>query len=117
MVDNKGIESQKLVATAICYDCKNFRGAKLGTCLAFPDGIPGRIWSGKVRHDKPFPGDLGTRFQPNDLSEFLSVSELAKVLGLNPKTIYRAVWSKMLPAYRFGRTWRISKRDIESFRK
>jgi excisionase family DNA binding protein len=47
----------------------------------------------------------------------LSVSELAKVLNLNPKTVYRAVWSKMLPAYRFGRTWRISKRDLESFRK
>ena len=59
----------------------------------------------------------GVRFQPKDLSEFLSVSELAKVLSLNPKTIYRAVWSKTLPAYRLGRTWRISKRDLESFRK
>jgi excisionase family DNA binding protein len=117
MIDDKSIVSQNPVATAPCYDCKYFRGAKLGTCLAFPDRIPDRIWSGKVHHDRSFPGDQGIRFQPKDLSEFLSISELAKVLSLNPKTIYRAVWSKTLPAYRFGRTWRISKRDLESFRK
>jgi excisionase family DNA binding protein len=117
MVDNKRTESQKPVAMPICSDCEYFRGAKLGTCAAFPDRIPDRIWSGKVRHDKPFPGDQGIRFLPKDLSDFLSVSELAKVLNLNPKTVYRAVWSKTLPAYRLGRTWRISKRDLESFRK
>ena len=117
MVENNRIESQKPIATPICYNCKYFRGAKVGTCQAFPDRIPDRIWSGKARHDRSFPGDQGIRFQPKDLNEFLSVSELAEVLSLNPKTVYRAVWSKMLPAYKFGRTWRISKRDIESFRK
>jgi excisionase family DNA binding protein len=117
MVDNKSIKSQKPVATARCYDCKYFLGAKPGTCRAFPEQIPDRIWSGKARHDKSFPGDQGIRFEPKDLSEFLSVSELAKVLNLNPKTVYRAVWSKMLPAYRFGGTWRISKRDMEKVPK
>ena len=117
MVDDKSILSQNPVATAACYDCKYFRGAKLGTCQAFPDRIPERIWSGEVRHDRSFAGDHGIRFQAKDLTEFLSISELAKVLNLNPKTIYRAVWSKTLPAYKFGRIWRISKRDLESFRK
>jgi len=117
MVENSRIKSQRPVPTPICYDCKYFRGSRVGTCQAFPNQIPDRIWSGKIRHDKPFPGDQGIEFQPIDLSEFLSISELAKVLSLNPKTVYRAVWSKMLPAYKFGRTWRISKRDIESFRK
>jgi hypothetical protein len=56
MVAIKSTESPKPVATAICYDCKYFRGAKLGTCQAFPERIPDRIWSGDVRHDKSFPG-------------------------------------------------------------
>jgi excisionase family DNA binding protein len=49
--------------------------------------------------------------------EFLSIPEVAEVLKVNPKTIYRAVWSKKLPAYKIGRAWRISDKDIEFFRK
>lgn len=101
----------------LCPDCQYFHGAKLRTCDAFPDQIPEEIWSGEFHHDKPFPGDRGMRFHPKIASEFLSISDLAKVLGVNPKTIYRAVWSKNLPAYKIGRTWRIAKRDIERFRK
>ena len=100
-----------------CFDCEHFRGAKVGTCDAFPEHIPEQIWLGKFHHDKAFPGDRGFRFQPGDAIEFLSVDELAKLLNINPKTIYRALWSKSLPAYKFGRTWRIARRDIEHFRK
>ena len=101
----------------LCVDCKYFRGAKNGECEAFPKHIPDQLWAGKVRHDNPYPGDRGIQFQPRDISEFLSVVDLAKLLSVDPKTIYRAVWSKTLPAYRIGRTWRIAKRDIEGFRK
>ncbi len=100
-----------------CFDCKYFRGAKVGTCDAFPEHIPERIWSGKFHHDMAFSGDHGIRFQPSGTIEFLSVDELAKLLNMNPKTIYRALWSKSLPAYKIGRTWRIARRDIEQFRK
>ena len=100
-----------------CVACKYFRGAKAGKCDAFPNQIPGEIWDGKVRHDKPFPGDRNIRFQPRALEEFLTVEEIAKLFNVDLKTIYRALWSKSLPAYKIGRAWRIAKRDLEYFRK
>ena len=101
----------------MCVDCEHFRGAKAGRCDAFPDGIPGAIWDGKVRHDKPFPGDRSIRFEPRVLEQFLTVEEFAKLLSVDPKTIYRALWSNRLPAYKIGRAWRISQKDVEYFRK
>ena len=100
-----------------CLGCKHFRGAKVGRCDAFPDQIPSEIWDGKVRHDKPFPGDRNIQFQPRLPDEFLTVEEFADLLNVDPKTIYRALWSKNLPAYKIGRVWRISKNEVEYFRK
>lgn len=34
------------------------------TCNAFPDGIPAAILEGKIRHNKPYPGDSGILFEP-----------------------------------------------------
>jgi excisionase family DNA binding protein len=106
----------KLLKTP-CYRCKHFLGSKAGKCNAFPGQIPGQIWSGKDQHTKPFPGDRGIRFQLNIAMEFFTISELAKVLKVNPKTIYRAVWSKKVPAYKIGKALRIAKKDIELFKK
>ena len=100
-----------------CFECKYFRPAKHGVCDAFPDRIPSEIWSGKVQHNKPFPGDRGIWFQPNESSEFLGVNELAKLLDVNMKTVYRALWSKKIPAYKIGRMWRVARRDLESIKK
>jgi len=99
-----------------CYDCVHFIGAAAGRCDAFPGQIPEKIWSGKSQHREPFPGDRGVRFEART-SEFLTISEAAEILRVNPKTIYRAVWSKNVPAYKIGKTWRIAKRDMELFRK
>ncbi len=100
-----------------CCRCKHFLGAKSGRCNAFPAQIPETIWSGKLQHTKPFPGDRGIRFEVNMAAEFLTISELAKVLKVNPKTIYRAVWSKKIPAYKIGKALRIAKKDVELFKK
>ncbi len=100
----------------ICVDCQYFRGPKSGMCDAFPRKIPNEIWSGNFKHDKPFPGDQGIRFHAKE-SEFWSVTELARVLNVGPKTVYRALWSKKIPAYKIGRMWRVSKRDLELIKK
>ena len=100
-----------------CYRCKHLLGSKAGRCTAFPDKIPEVLWSGKFQHTEPFPGDRGIRFEVNIAAEFLTISELAKVLKVNPKTIYRAVWSKKVRAYKIGKALRIAKKDIELFRK
>jgi excisionase family DNA binding protein len=100
-----------------CFECKYFRGARQGKCEAFPDQIPSEIWSGNIEHNKPFPGDRGISFQPKDTSEFLAVTELAELLGVNMKTVYRALWSNKIPAYKVGRIWRVAKKDLESIKK
>jgi excisionase family DNA binding protein len=100
-----------------CVDCKYFRGAKSGTCEAFPGQIPDQIWNGEIRHDQPISGDNGMRFVPRVIEDFLTVNDLAKLLNVDPKTIYRALWSKGLPAYKIGRAWRIAKRDLEYFKR
>ena len=46
-----------------------------------------------------------------------TVNQLADYFGVNPKTIYRRLWAKGIPAYKVGRAWRIAKKDIKWFRQ
>ena len=46
------------------------------------------------------------------MNDFFTVIELAKYFKVNPKTIYRRLWAKGIPAYKVGRIWRIAKKDI-----
>ncbi len=46
------------------------------------------------------------------MRDFFTVSELARHFGVNPKTIYRRLWAKGIPAYKVGRRWRIARKDI-----
>jgi hypothetical protein len=38
----------------VCFKCKHFRRFE-GGCLAFPNGIPDEITSGKNQHSTPLP--------------------------------------------------------------
>jgi hypothetical protein len=44
-------------------DCQHLIDLVEGTCLAFPDRIPADIMEDRIRHDSPYPGDHGLRFQ------------------------------------------------------
>jgi excisionase family DNA binding protein len=44
---------------------------------------------------------------------YFTVNELADHFRVNPKTIYRRLWAKGIPAYKVGRIWRIAKKDIK----
>ena len=46
------------------------------------------------------------------MKDFFTVYELAELFGVNPKTIYRKLWAKGIPAYKVGTRWRIAKKDI-----
>lgn len=48
---------------------------------------------------------------------YFTVNELAEHFRVNPKTIYRRLWAKQIPAYKVGRIWRIAKKDVMWFRK
>jgi len=43
-----------------CYFCRHYRA--LGTCDAFPAGIPKPIWQGVHDHRVPYEGDQGILF-------------------------------------------------------
>ena len=45
------------------------------------------------------------------------VNQLADYFGVNPKTIYRRLWAKQIPAYKVGKCWRIAKKEINWFRQ
>ena len=47
---------------ANCSMCARYQGEQ--RCLAFPDGIPQPLWSGKNLHRDPYPGDGGFQYQP-----------------------------------------------------
>ncbi len=51
------------------------------------------------------------------MKDFLIVNELAQYFGVNPKTIYRRLWAKVIPAYKVGAQWRIAKRNLIWLRK
>lgn len=52
----------------VCSYCKhvNWEYEKIGTCKAYPQGIPDEIWWGDNPHLTPFPGDNGIRFEKNE---------------------------------------------------
>jgi len=46
------------------------------------------------------------------MNDHFTVNDLARHFNVNPKTIYRRLWAKEIPAYRVGRVWRIAKNEI-----
>lgn len=52
------------VETGQCATCR-FR-ADGQTCRAFPRGIPHEIFTGKRDHTKPYPGDRGFLYEPDE---------------------------------------------------
>ena len=37
------------------------------------------------------------------MNDYFTVNELAEHFGVNPKTIYRRLWAKGIPAFKIGR--------------
>ena len=50
-----------------------------------------------------------------DKTKFVRPREIAKLLKLNIVTIYEYIQSGRLRAIKFGRTYRIEKKDLELF--
>ncbi|MBQ2395549.1 MAG: helix-turn-helix domain-containing protein [Bacteroidales bacterium] len=49
------------------------------------------------------------------MDNYLSPKEVAGILRFNEKTICRWCCSGKLPAYRFGRSWRIDREFVKNF--
>lgn len=51
-----------ITALPQCLDCAHWH-TDTATCKAFPEEIPDEIFLGRMKHDKPYPGDHGIRFE------------------------------------------------------
>lgn len=49
-----------------CQFCRH-KNKDTDTCVAFPQGIPSAILTGKNSHNKPYPGDNGIQFEPAEV--------------------------------------------------
>jgi excisionase family DNA binding protein len=47
--------------------------------------------------------------------EFYTLPEVAKKLRLSRMTVFRYVRDKKLPAYRFGKDYRVRPKDLDAF--
>lgn len=62
-----------------CLECALFRG--LGECAAFPNGIPGDIFTGEFDHTQPHPGDGGKQFVQATYTDADSALAYPEVFG------------------------------------
>ena len=49
-----------------------------------------------------------------DLPEILKPTEVAEFLCIHKNTVYKLIKRGNLPAFRVGKSWRISRRDLSS---
>ena len=49
------------------------------------------------------------------MEKLLSIEDIAEILGLEYKSVYRLVRSGELPAARIGRVYRVSKADLSAY--
>ena len=47
------------------------------------------------------------------MSDFFTVNQLAEYLNANPKTVYRRLRAKGIPAHKVEKCWRNAKKDIK----
>lgn len=49
-----------------CLTCKHIDRENVHRCKAFPQGIPLPIALGGIPHIKPYKGDKGIQYEPNE---------------------------------------------------
>jgi excisionase family DNA binding protein len=52
---------------------------------------------------------------PAELAAFLTTEEVLGYLKVNPRTIYRLIRTRELPAVRIGRQWRFRQSDLDEW--
>jgi excisionase family DNA binding protein len=50
-----------------------------------------------------------------DTEKLLSIKEVSSYLGVTKITLYTWIKEDKLKAFKFGRSWRVSKQDLDDF--
>lgn len=48
-------------------------------------------------------------------SELLTVAETCRFLKITPRTLYRYIQSRRIPAFKLGKEWRFVRSDLEQW--
>jgi len=59
------------------------------------------------------PGRLNGGGLMEESGEVLTLKEVAAKLQVSLQTVYRMVWTGRLQAFRFGRMWRVRRKDLD----
>lgn len=51
----------------------------------------------------------------SNLPDFIPVPMAARILNVSPAKIYTLIKGSEIPAYRFGKSWRISRKDLDAY--
>jgi hypothetical protein len=62
-------DSDHLMTSKICMRCRHIQSVVRRECVAFPKGIPLKIWTGKSLHREPYPGDNGIQFEARQFKD------------------------------------------------
>lgn len=52
---------------------------------------------------------------PDDIGEFFTPKDVAKLLYLSPMTVYRLIHAKELPAIKIGNSYRIRRNELVAY--
>ncbi len=69
-----------------CDVCKNLDRNGFNQCKAFPDEIPTDLLGNYVIHNKPYPGNNGIQFEPDEDAEFFGYEDINSV---EPRRSYK----------------------------
>jgi excisionase family DNA binding protein len=56
-------------------------------------------------------GEMGT----SPKSELMTVMETCRYLKITPRTLYRYLQSRQIPAFKLGKEWRFVRSDLEQW--
>lgn len=71
-------------------------------------------WNDEIRRDPEVAvADARRRVR----RAYMSISEVAEYLGINPRTVRRMISTRVLSANRISRQWRIPTKEVEALEK
>ena len=53
--------------------------------------------------------------KPKPDSELLTVAETCRYLKIGPRTLYRYIQTRRMPAFKLGKEWRFIRADLEQW--
>ena len=81
---------------------------------AFQFPYPGNSIRSLVRHMDPYRDQVSSMAK-EPKSELMTAEETCRYLKITPRTLYRYLRSRQIPAFKLGKEWRFVRSDLEQW--